>query len=96
MGNVRGKETTLIKKGCPKGHEGAPGIINNLLNDLDKRIGSEVVPKGIKVTSAIEVTYEIKNRSDDFCRDIRQYYTSNGELIGVIDPINQFDKIVND
>lgn len=73
-------------------------MINNkdLLNDFDKRTGSEVIPKGIKVTSAIEVTYEIKNRSDDFCRDIRQYYTSNGQLIGVIDPINQFDKIVND
>lgn len=67
----------------------------NLLNDFDKMTGSEVVPKGIKVTSAIEVTYEIKNRSDDFCRDIRQYYTSNGKLIGVIDPIDQFDKIVS-
>lgn len=39
---------------------------NNLLNDLDKRTGSEVVPKGIKVTSAIEVTYDIENDYDEF------------------------------
>ena len=68
----------------------------DLLNDFDKMTGSEVVPKGIKVTSAIEVTYEIKNKSDDFCRDIRQFYTSNGQVIGVIDPIDQFGDIVND
>ena len=67
----------------------------DLLNDFDKMTGSEVVPKGIKVTSAIEVTYEIKNKSDDFCREIKQFYTRDGRYIGKFDPLDQFDKIVS-
>lgn len=69
---------------------------NNLLNDLDKRTGSEVVPKGIKVTSIIEVTYDIENDYDEFCREVKQFYTTDGRYIGKFDPLDQFDKIVND
>lgn len=69
---------------------------NNLLNDLDKRTGSEVVPKGIKVTSIIEVTYDIENDYDEFQREVKQFYTTDGRYIGKFDPLDQFDKIVND
>lgn len=68
---------------------------NNLLNDLDKRIGSEVVPKGIKVTSIIEVTYDIENDYDEFQREVKQFYTTDGRYIGKFDPLDQFDKIVS-
>lgn len=68
---------------------------NNLLNDLDKRIGSEVVPKGIKVTSIIEVTYDIENDYDEFKREVKQFYTPDGRYIGKLDPLDQFDKIVS-
>ena len=69
---------------------------NNLLNDLDKRIGSEVVLKGIKVTSIIEVTYDIENDYDEFQREVKQFYTTGGRYIGEFDLFDQFDKIVND
>ena len=68
---------------------------NNLLNDLDKRIGSEVVPKGIKVTSIIEVTYDIENDYDEFQREVKQFYTPDGRYIGKLDPLDQFDKILS-
>ncbi len=86
----------MTKKGCPKGHKGTPGMENNnLLNDLDKRIGSEVVPKGIKVTSIIEVTYDIENDYDELQREVKEFYTINGSYVGKLDPLDQFDKIVS-
>lgn len=68
---------------------------NNLLNDLDKRTGSEIIPKGIKVTSIIEVTYDIENDYDEFCREVKQFYATDGRYIGKLDPLDQFDKIVS-
>ena len=68
---------------------------NNLLNDLDKRTGSEIIPKGIKVTSAIEVTYDIKNDFKDLSREVKQFYTTDGRYIGKFDPLDQFDKILS-
>lgn len=68
---------------------------NNLLNDLDKRTGSEVVPKGIKVTSIIEVTYDIENDFRELEREVKQFYTADGKYIGKHDPLDQFDKIVS-
>lgn len=91
-----GEETTLIKKGCPKGAQGVPGMKNNnLLNDLDIKLGSEVVPKGIKVTSIIEVTYDIENVFRELKREVKQFYTEDGKYIGKYDPLDQFDKIVS-
>lgn len=68
----------------------------DLLNDLDKISGSEIVPKGMQATSVIEVTYEVSNRFDDFCREIKQFYTIDGRYIGKFDPLDQFESIVND
>lgn len=69
---------------------------DDILNDFDLKTGSEYSPRETKITSAIEVIYEVKSKYKEFCRDVRQFYTSDGRCIGKIDPLDQFDKIVSD
>lgn len=54
-------------------------------------------PKGIKITPVVEVTYEIV---DDDCeipvRTIKEYTREDGVVIGKIDILDQFDKILSE
>ncbi|MSS77413.1 hypothetical protein HV819_02080 [Anaerococcus sp. AGMB00486] len=63
------------------------------MKEFDKRLGNKLIPKEIKVTSVVEVTYEIESDVEVFNREVKDYYKDN-EFVGRVDPMNQFDKIL--
>ncbi|WP_299032424.1 hypothetical protein [uncultured Anaerococcus sp.] len=66
------------------------------LKKIDKRLGNELVPKGIKITSLVEVTYQIKSDFKEFNREVKEYYLESGESLGSFDPLDQFSSIIDD
>lgn len=70
--------------------------IGGALSKLDKKFNNKLIPKEIKITSVIEVTFEIESEYRDFSRIVRDFYLNDGVFIGRVDPLNQFDAILFD
>lgn len=53
-------------------------------------------PKGIKITSVNEVTYEVEDDSILPKREVKEYWAFDGKFIGSYDPLDEFNLIISD
>lgn len=70
--------------------------IGGALSKPDKKLNNKLIAKEIKITSVIEVIFEIDSECKDFSRIVRDFYLNDGTFIGRVDPLNQFDAILFD
>lgn len=65
------------------------------LSDFDTKLDNVLKYKNLKVTSVVEVTYEIASDYDNFQREVKEYYKTDGRFIGRIDPLDSFSDITS-
>lgn len=70
--------------------------IGGSLSEFDKKLDNKLIPKGMRITPLIEVTFEITSEYSNFNRVVRDFYLDDGRFIGRIDPLDQFDEILPD
>lgn len=70
--------------------------IGGSLSELDKKLDNKLIPKGMRITPLMEVTFEITSEYRNFNRVVRDFYLDDGRFIGRIDPLDQFDEILPD
>lgn len=66
------------------------------LSEFDKKLDNKLIPKGMRITPLMEVTFEITSEYSNFNRVVRDFYLDDGRFIGRIDPLDQFDEILPD